>query len=352
MRRPVVWIIGLVVVAAPAARADDERFVRDEPWFPVAARPGPTLTAGTDLLYVRPYLTNDRAFDLVRPAAGTAQSTTFTWAHTRAHRFWVECAEPSGWGARFGTFVFDDGSERPDVTLVNEGIATQRVVIPPVGPAVPGVAGFAGPSAVLVAAGLGEDRMTFQSDLRIVTVDVEATFGCVTTDWALRLSGGGRYLMLRHGYRADLMNPGNGLVSESQALAFIREFTGGGPTLALFARHRIGDSALSAYASARGSVLFGTLDERSAFARTVSEPGSLAGVGTQSVRASAVHSANHTVPASELELGVEYGGRLGWLRLFGRAGVVAQTYFNAGSATSSGGSLTLFGALVTVGFGF
>jgi Legionella pneumophila major outer membrane protein precursor len=354
MRPRNVWAsaVAAAAILASAGHAQDERYVRDEPWFPPnaqARQSSPSLIAGTDLLYVRPYISVNTAFTVV---SGTTESEPFDWHHTRAHRIWIGCAEPTGWGVRAQGFVFDDASDNRHVTLTSAEIATRQVTTPPFGPVIPGVTDFGGPSAVLARSGLGEDRLTFRSDLRIVAAEVEATFACGTDDWTVCLSGGGRYLQVRHGYRPELENAGRLGTSETQNLTLGREFTGYGPTLALFARHRIGDSVLSAYASARGSVVVGTLDEQAAFARSVNDPDLLAGVGTRQTRTNATSTSDHTIPVVELEIGLECGGALGRMRLFGRAGVVAQTYFNAGSATNSSGSLSLVGGAITIGFGF
>jgi Legionella pneumophila major outer membrane protein precursor len=364
MRPRIVWASAVMAAAifTSAGRAQDGMFVRDEPWIPPDARAcqsSPSVTAGTDLLYLKPYISGNSAFAVITapPVAGpivtgSGETEPFDWQHTRAHRIWIGVGEPSGWGVRTQCFVFDDASDTRHVTLTSAEIATRQVMAPPVGPTIPDVTGFGGPSAVLGRAGLGEDRLTFRSDLRIVAAELEATFTYGTDDWTVRFSGGGRYLQIRHGYRAELENAGELGTSETQDLTLGREFTGYGPTLALFARHRIGHSVLSAYASARGSLVVGTLDEQAAFARSVNDPDLLAGVGTRQTRTNAVASTDHTIPVAEIEMGLECAGALGRMRLFGRAGVVAQTYFNAGSATGSTGSLTLVGALVTVGFGF
>ncbi|HJZ90330.1 MAG TPA: Lpg1974 family pore-forming outer membrane protein [Gemmataceae bacterium] len=354
MRPRIVWgsAVAAAAILTSAGRAQDGMYVHDEPWFPPNARAcqsSPSLFAGTDLLYLKPYISNNSAFTAV---GASSETEPFDWQHTRAHRIWIGYAEPSGWGVRAQGFVFDDSSDSWHVTLTRAEITTRQISAPPFDSVIPVVAGFGAPSAVLGRAGLGEDRLTFRSDLRIVSADVEATFACGTDDWTVRFSGGGRYLELRHGYRAELENNGEFGTSETQNLNLNRDFTGYGPTLALFARHRIGDTALSAYASARGSLVVGTLDEQATFARSVNDPDLLAGVGRRQTRANAVSSADHTIPVAELEMGLECSGALGRMRLFGRAGVVAQTYFNAGSATGSTGSLTMLGALVTVGFGF
>src|SRR5262249_46417546 len=56
------------------------------------------------------------------------------------------------------------------------------------------------------------------------------------------------------------------------------------------------------------------------------------------------------VPMDDLEIGLEWGRMVGQARLFLRAGIVSQTWFNAGTATSENGDLGFFGLNVTTGF--
>ena len=58
------------------------------------------------------------------------------------------------------------------------------------------------------------------------------------------------------------------------------------------------------------------------------------------------------MPVTELEFGVEYGKLAGQYGLFVRAGVVAQTYFDAGGAASPLGTLTLFGGQLAFGVAY
>ena len=55
------------------------------------------------------------------------------------------------------------------------------------------------------------------------------------------------------------------------------------------------------------------------------------------------------MPIWELESGLEYNRFLGRTKVFVRGGVVNHTYFDAGSASSRDGNLSLFGAQVSAG---
>jgi hypothetical protein len=319
------------------------------------------LSAGVGFSVLRPYVSNNPAFTVANPpAAGTlggspllsaaSQTVSFDWDPEAAVQFWVAYDDPSGFGGRIRTFVFDAESPLIGARLLPGGGVP--ITLPVLVPTVGGVPGFAAPSPVLTPAGLGEDRLTFQSDLRIVSTDVEGTYGWMGDDSSIQVSAGLRYLLLQQGYTARLANAGNGATFIAQELRVSREFEGCGPTASLFARQRICQSPCAVYVGARCSVLVGTTETETGFARVINDPALAAGVGTQRTRTSFGSRADVTIPVTELELGVEYGNLVGHYGIFVRAGVVAQTYFDAGGAASPLGNLTLFGGQLAFGVAY
>jgi hypothetical protein len=320
------------------------------------------VSGGVGLAVLRPYVTNNPAFTVVHPpAAGAAaggplltaasETVTFDWDPELAYTFWLAYDDPSGWGGRLKAFVFD--ADSPAIRVLRApGGALPAITAPAAGAVIPGLPGFGAPSPVLVGAGLGADRLAFQSDLRVVTIDAEGTYGWMFDDCSVQLSAGLRYLNLRQGYTATLVNPGDGTTFIAQGLRVTREFDGCGPTVGVFARQRICDSPFAVYAGGRCSILVGELDTDARFTQVIADPALAAGVGTQRTRTAFSSRADATIPTSELELGVEYGKLLGQFGLFVRAGVVAQTYFDAGGAVGSGGTLTLFGGQFAIGLAY
>src|SRR5207248_3371974 len=125
---------------------------------------------------------------------------------------------------------------------------------------------------------LGQDRLGFQSDLRIVSTDVEGTYGWMGEDCSIQVSAGLRYQLLRQGYTATLVNPGNGVTFIAEELRVRREFEGCGPTAGLFARQRICQSPFAIYLGARCAALVGTVESSASFAQLISDPTGAAGV--------------------------------------------------------------------------
>ena len=154
---------------------------------------------------------------------------------------------------------------------------------------------------------------------------------------------------MEQNYTATLANDA-ARASERQTLTFDHDFNGGGPTLALQANYQI--ARLSLFGSVRGSLLVGQTTSRLNFTQTVTDPaGAFFGI-VQSNNPSARRTDDTLLPVLELELGLEYALTAGRYRTFLRGAVVNQTYFDAGSASSTEGDLGLFGAQFSLGVNF
>jgi hypothetical protein len=316
--------------------------------------------AGAGLLFLSPYLSNNTAFTVVVPptppppgafpfASASAQTVSFQWGCGQAGQFWAGWTSPCGLGVRVGTFFYDHDSNITPYAVTPDPLAPTIVTVPPVIPPIAGVAGFAAPTGVLAAAGLGTDYLSFQSDLEIRTLDVVGTYGCGGCDYYVQVFGGGRWSTIKQGYRARLENSGDGLASETQSLDFQQHFRGGGPTIGVFARHGIW-KGLGAYANVQGAILAGRLEQRAWFFQDVSDPAFAALIGSQRTQTSNYSRSDHVVSVAEIELGLEYGLTFGDSRFFVRGGVVGQNYSNAGNATNTLGTMSLVGGQVAAGF--
>jgi hypothetical protein len=317
------------------------------------------FNAGGSFYYVKPFLQNNTAF-LTTIAPATPNSvvsyTNFHWSYEPAGAFWLGWNADCGLGAR-GRFFFYD-QESTTLSLVNAtSVPPQTTVNPPLAnflqPSTGGTA-FGSPGAVL-GAGLGRDELTFNSDLKIYVVDVEATYAWKGDNWTLLASGGGRYLTLTQSYKAALFNGGDGLqVTEFEFFNNSRKFYGGGLVAGLQGNVGIGQTGLAVFASGRGSLVVGNTSENLQFIHQVNDATGLVlpVPGVLQTQPLASRSGDHTLSTVELELGLEYGVKLGDNRVFVRAAGVNHTYFDAGNASQSTGNLSLFGLQFSLGLNY
>jgi hypothetical protein len=317
------------------------------------------LAAGGAFYYLKPYVNNNTAFvTTVAPGGPLSEvnSTSFHWDYKSAGAFWLGWSTPSGLGARARYFFFDQEAT-PAFVYNTTTAAPQTTVNLPSGflPLSTGGTAFGSPGTVLNS-GLGNDVLTFQSNLQISAVDAEATYAWQGPRWQVLVSGGGRYLNLTQDYRAILTNtPPDLPVSELQVFSANRKFTGAGPVAGVQGNFRIGQSGLSVFGTARGSLLVGTLSETVLFSQTVSDP---TGVippnipGTLAISPSGTRTADHVLSVGEVEVGLQYELNLRGSRMFFRGAAVNQTYFDAGSPSQSNGNLSLFGVQLSLGLNY
>jgi len=236
------------------------------------------------------------------------------------------------------------------------GVTKTGIGLSPNLPTLPGGTGFGSPG-LLLSSGAGQDVLTFTSSLRIDALDAEATYDWGSERTAFCVSGGGRFLSMRQGYHAELINnPGDGVTSESQNRDFTRKFNGGGTTIDFQASMRVGQTNLSVYANGRASLLVGRTSEATAYAQIVNDPKGVTNGGafpfSSATNPSATNSSDTVMPVTEIELGLEYGRDWSRSHWFVRAAVVNQTYFGAGNASRSDGDLGLFGGQFTIGLDY
>jgi hypothetical protein len=335
---PGVAAIPGVVPSQPAAPGPN-----DPPVVQVLNQSWSGWSGGFGLMILKPYVSNNPAYTLATPRPGVpagfvAQTASFSYDPQPAIQLWLAFDDPSGWGGRLRLFCLEAES---DILGLGLGGAFPLVTAPAVGPAVPGAPVFGGPSPVL-AAGLGRDFVAFQSDLKIVATDLEGTYGYMGNDCSIQGSLGLRCLYLRQGYHATLANPGDGTTAFAQVLRVEREFRGCGPTASVFARQRIGCSPVALYAGLRGSIVYGTMEETYRLGQ----------VGAATTVAGATSRSDLTIPVTEVEFGAEYGAMAGPVGFFVRAGVVSQTYWDAGGATGALGNLSLIGGQIAIGVAY
>jgi len=156
--------------------------------------------------------------------------------------------------------------------------------------------------------------MTVTSKLNLEVADLEALNDVRAGSWDLLFAGGLRIARVAQGYNAFIPQSNANQVLSSNT------FEGAGPTVALEARRPLGEWGLSLYASARGSLVFGSAHQ------FVTQPDQ---------NQAAVDHRDYGLPIGELELGLEYGKDVGKSRLFGQVALVGQQWFGGGSASRS-----------------
>jgi hypothetical protein len=310
------------------------------------------IMAGASLYFLRSHINNNTVFTTttgIGTPTPVVTSTDFDWNYHIAPAGWLGWSGPNGVGLRGRYFHFDHNSEGARISL-DPATAVTATIQPPAGLSpVLGTPprGFQSPGILLQDA-RGIDNLAFSSELKIQTIDGEATYlhegGRF---WAL-LSAGGRYLQMNQGYHGVLVNIIDEANSEISFLESGQNFYGAGPTLSGQAAWRIGNSGLAVFGSARGSFLVGSSRQNTAFSERIVD--SFSGNQTNlAITQSRVHS---TLPIIELEGGLEYARAVGRTRMFVRAAAVDHVYFDAGSASSRDGNLSLFGGQISVGFGY
>jgi hypothetical protein len=162
--------------------------------------------------------------------------------------------------------------------------------------------------------------------LQLDVFDVEALQDVRVAGFDLLFSGGLRFAHLNQAYNAFTTFAETVTFDPSNSVISSYSFTGVGPVVDLEARRAIGDSGLALYGCGRGALLFGSAHQ-TAFA-TVSTLGV-----TTMLDQSDAH--DRVIPVAELELGLEYGERLGNTRVFAQIALVGQDWFGAGNASHS-----------------
>jgi hypothetical protein len=317
---------------------------------------GGHFIAGAGVYIVKPYFQNNPAFfsqtSTTTSGPGTFSfetSTTqhdFCWCLNTTPVVWLGYVSECGLGVRTRWWLFDQESGGsigldPNTTLIS---------------AAPGGLAIASPRppvAYTVALSPSSTPMFLGSNLKLNVWDFEAIKETELGHWGLLFAAGVRYAHLSQDYRAfEVSNPPPFTFPPSigfrevNHLSSGHNFNGAGPTLAIEAKRPIGNSRFSLFGNLRGAMLFG--DSKLQVTRVI-QTGAL----EQNVATATFQSAHDTVlPVAELEMGVEYSRTWGRIRPFLRTGLVAQTWFDAGSATKLDGNLGFLGLSVTAGLNY
>jgi hypothetical protein len=160
-----------------------------------------------------------------------------------------------------------------------------------------------------------------QSDLRLTVFDLEATQDLQCLGWWVTVSGGARYAYLTQSYGAARLEADREVLD---ILLSGHSFKGIGPTAALEARRPL-MMGLGVYGGSRAALLYGHA-KQAAHLRPQTD---------QLPNRDASYSHETLRPVLEIEVGFEWRGRVGCAELFFQAGLVGQSWFDAGNASRS-----------------
>jgi hypothetical protein len=343
------------------------------------------IVGGVDALFLRPHINNNSGLTIstsqsvvvppTPPATATSQTTrsnsssqAFDYNWSVSPRVWIGIENCDGVGIRGRWFHYDQAADTvagassssrtlDPITLtqtlqsttataggVSGGLSTQGLA--------PGSFSSTAPA----------DRVAGTSSLFIDMWDVEATLGFKLCGCDLKAAGGVRYAFIEqtlNGFHPGLpFGSSTGALAEqatSSLLISRQTFTGVGPTVALEALRRLGDSNFSLYGNARGAALFGRGRVNSEFTSS-----SIFGFTTPALmplqtfqNVSTNRSSTWDVlPIAEFEIGFQWGRQMGGLDVFFRPAFVGQVYFDGGNASNRSSDFGLVGGALTAGVRF
>ncbi len=292
--------------------------------------------AGAGVYYVQPHFEANPAFTTTLgggiaavPATTAIFQRDFDWDYHFAPQAFVGFIGANGLGLRGRYWRFDEST---DISAAN-GTGFSPITG---GTTITDATGF------LVSTTAG-DLLTFESDLQLDVLDVEALQEIVRGPWTVTLSGGVRLADLRQSYTARLFNPGPA-IETFDILQSNQRFKGIGPVAAAEVRRQLFNSGLAIYGSARAAVLFGTGERSSSLSETTA--------GALTDFSSFSSSRDDVMPVTELEIGAEYAFNFRNFQLFVRATYVGHVWFGAGSAASESGNLGFSGLGLVAGVSF
>jgi hypothetical protein len=360
----VAVLVGIVqlglILAAPAEDSvqivvTDQGIIKPQPsdsMRPIDQRSGPLaddnksdswlnghFVAGAGLYIVKPYFENNPAFTSARgnfingngAVTSTNDQQDFDWGLNPAPVAWLGYVSDCGWGFRAHWWLFDQRSSASDVSDLNTTILS----------ATPGNLIIQAESFLTVS----PPQMIINSNLKLNSWDFDVTRETEVGNWSMLFSAGLKYAHLSQDYNAfTQVTPILGEFRETSLLSSGHNFNGAGPTIALEAKRPIGHTGISFFGNLRGAMLFGESRQQ------VTQTSIFQGNPFSNIFSTNFNSGHDKVlPVAELEMGAEFSRRWGNLYPFIRTGLLAQTWFGAGSATDLTGNLGFLGLTVTAG---
>jgi hypothetical protein len=171
----------------------------------------------------------------------------------------------------------------------------------------------------------GAEAVSFAvtTELALQVGDIEAVQSFRAGGCNFLVAGGIRVAQIDQTYNAYDAQSGTPGV---RSLLSSYDFTGCGPTVALEIRRPLGNSGLTPYGMARGSIVFGSAQQDAVFF------GQELRNDDPNPQIASQHR-TRGLPVADMEGGIEYGRMVGNSWLFGQIGLVGQEWFGAGSAS-------------------
>jgi len=317
-------------VSDPTPQVVQDDGCTEPEWYPFGR-----LQAAGGVYLMQPYFTSNPAFKITTTSAANVdhEAPSFDYGLGAAPLVCLIWPGDNGLGIRGRWWYFDQSSHLDAINGTNPASAVTSVAV--------GGLSLSSPSTVQLQSGVA-DEFAFSSTLKVLVLDVEATQDVRCADWLFVFGLGGRYAHLSQNYDAWQANPGATGGAVVACLHAGHNFNGAGPTLSSELVHPLWNTRLSLYGNARASFLYGHQSQHAAL-ETMQNGGSFV---------DSTSGGDGLLPVLEFELGVQYTSDMGDWRPFVRAGLVSQTWFNAGNATSTGGNMGFLGLVTTAGFAF
>jgi hypothetical protein len=270
-----------------------------------------------------------------------------------APRVWLGYVSPCGFGVRGRYWYYHEGSSETAVNAAGPEF-TQSIVT---SATVQGLSVVSYREGAQVPNGPEPvDILGFGRNLDMHVADLEVTRDTQAGSWYFLFSVGARYAHLTQHYNVFFASPNMPNIYaddlNSDVLLSEHTFSGAGPTAAIEVR-RPAVFGFALYAGARGSILFGTTEQQASLASFsyFATPTML--IPSRAANYSSVCASHDDVlPVAELEAGFEWSHQWGRVRPFLQTGLVAQSWFGAGSASSTTGNFGLLGLSVLTGLDF
>jgi hypothetical protein len=294
--------------------------------------------AGVGLYLMQPYFVNNPAYNFLSETSvdSDVKAVAVDRINVSQHLnvaplVWLGYEGVDGFGGRVRYWYLDQGTsqtaslapfsgqaENPDNPVVVNGTLVTLTSATPLG-----LQAFGDTLSMITPE---STSLAVTTRLEVQVLDLEAFQRFRTGPWDFVLSGGVRLAQVDQTYNA-YDNQNNNPV-EFRTLASSYYFQGAGPVLALEIRRALGNSGLTAYASARGSVVIGSAQQDASFG------GPMLRNDDPNPQFATQHW-DRGLPIGELEFGFEFDRRVGPVELVGQIALVGQDWFGAGNSSRS-----------------
>lgn len=359
MRRIWAWLGGVLLLCGWTGMA-----LANDPESPLPYSADNHFVIESGLYGFHPRFNNNPAFFLTRNSVSPfglvpqdTQATHFSNGFDVLPQVHLGYVDLSGLGVHSRFWMLDQDA---DATLVTT-VGADPTIIHSATTAAP-----LGLSFTSIAVPVLPDTWTLNSNLRMYVVDAEAAQEIEFGPWLLTVGGGIRYVHLAQGYNASRSRSGNfidptsgdfvQLFTDSNGLTSRTDFDGIGPLVGVESRRRLGDSPLSLFGLARGTVLFGNTNQTVTLntIRNTRRELAIGGVVVEDTNTTqtASNSTNDLLPTVEMEVGVEFDHIIGGIRFFCQTSFVGQAWLGGGNASGTNAPTAGSGALTQSNFGF